>query len=246
MKKKFKFFETDFKLQQNVLGKTLTKEALILCGGFGTRFRAVSESPKILADFRGKKFIDYLFEFLFEYGIDFVYLATNYRSQEIENYLEEKKLQRYSIIKEDEVLGTGGAIVNALQYIEGDSFIVLNGDTFFNGSLPESFFESEPGTIKLGISRISKNERFGDFKIENGKLIISRGSSQNPILDSDVFCGIALFAKFKFVSSLKVPFSMERLLLELAEDYNISLNQIDADFLDFGIPEDYRRLQLLT
>ena len=55
-------------------------EALILCGGFGTRLRhVVSDKQKILAEVNGRPFVFYLLDQLCEVGISRANLCTGYK-----------------------------------------------------------------------------------------------------------------------------------------------------------------------
>ena len=60
-------------------------------------------------------------------GFDSFVFLTGYKSEIIEKHF--KKLKNAILIKEETALGTGGAILNAYNYLE-DEFFVINGDTF--------------------------------------------------------------------------------------------------------------------
>ena len=64
-------------------------KAVILVGGLGKRLRPFTEIiPKPLLPIGEKSVLEIQIEKLKEYGFDEVILATNYRSEYIENFLE--------------------------------------------------------------------------------------------------------------------------------------------------------------
>ena len=106
------------------------KQAVILAGGFGTRMsHVVSNVPKPMAPINEKPFLDYIIITLKQQGFDDFIFLTGDKSEIIENYY--KDLDNVHFIKEKTALGTGGAILNAFQYLN-DDFFVINGDTFFD------------------------------------------------------------------------------------------------------------------
>src|SRR5258706_8386355 len=115
------------------------KTAIILAGGFGTRLQSVvKDLPKPMAPVAGKPFLEYLLQYLSVQGIEKSILSVGYKWETIKNYFGdsfgEMKLE-YSVEKEP--LGTGGAILKAVQSFNEKEFFILNGDSFFSISLPE-------------------------------------------------------------------------------------------------------------
>src|SRR6266568_2523612 len=111
--------------------------AFVLCGGAGTRLRPVlADRPKSMALISGTPFLQLLLDRLRCEGVDDVILGTGYMAENIENYFGSgKKLAvriRYS--REDEPLGTGGALKLAESFIS-DPVLVLNGDSYVEWNL---------------------------------------------------------------------------------------------------------------
>ena len=216
----------------------MSRIALVLCGGEGTRFRSISSSPKILAPFRNGLFIDWLVWFLKENNFEKIILSLGYKSDLIINYIDsELKSHKISYIIEDSPLGTGGAVINAIKSLNCDELCVFNGDTFWSNNLTKEFLHKP---IDLGLCLTKKfplNERYGDFSLKNGKLIIKRGSSKIPIVDSKVFIGIARVSKNLKNINLKKPYSFEELLV--SQSNGLGLCNFDGDVFDFGVPEAY-------
>ena len=108
------------------------KEAIILAGGLGTRIQSVlPDIPKCLAPVAGKPFLDYVINHFRIQGIEKFIFATGYKSEMIEDYLNNHSQIQYLVSKEKEPLGTGGAIKLAAQQASTKNILVLNGDTLF-------------------------------------------------------------------------------------------------------------------
>ncbi len=109
------------------------KEAIILAGGLGTRLRAaVPDLPKCLAPVGGRPFIGYVTDHFRREGIERFIFALGYKSDHFDEFFRaEFPDGGYAISQEEEPLGTGGAIRQACEQVEGKTVLILNGDTFF-------------------------------------------------------------------------------------------------------------------
>ena len=87
-------------------------QAIILAGGLGTRLRdTVPDLPKCMAPVAGRPFLFYVINYLRSQGIEQFIFSTGYKYEKISDYLVENfSTLNYSIVIEDEPLGTGGAI----------------------------------------------------------------------------------------------------------------------------------------
>src|SRR3989338_5545846 len=107
-------------------------DALILCGGLGTRLKGVvKDVPKVMAQVDGVPFLNLIISYLKKQGIKRVILATGYKAADVEKYFRENNQGIViDFSREAEPLGTGGAVKNAGPIITSDPFFVLNGDSF--------------------------------------------------------------------------------------------------------------------
>ena len=105
-----------------------------MAGGRGKRLRPITDYvPKPLIPIKNIPIIEWQIKYLKKYGISEIIICSGYKSDMIENYLNNKKLGikiTYSI--ENRPLGTGGAIKQASKKIKGNSFLVMNGDIITN------------------------------------------------------------------------------------------------------------------
>ena len=220
----------------------MSRVGLVLCGGKGTRFRSVSVSPKILAPFGSKRFLDWLIGYLYQNGFTEIVLSTGYKSEEISSYISEYySSHNINILRETKPLGTGGAVEFYISHYNDKEFFVFNGDTFWAQNLPLEFFEREMETKTLCLTKnISINDRYGQFIIENGMSKIVRGSDRNTLYDSDIYIGISRIVGSLNFKGLNTPYSFEELIVNQSEI--ISTLDYNGIFIDFGIQKDYEAL----
>lgn len=227
----------------------MTTEAIILAGGFGTRLQeVVTDIPKSMALVNGKPFLEYQLNFLEGWGIDHIVLSVGYKKEHIMDYFGDTyKTVRINYAIEEEALGTGGGIMNAMQHIEENPFFVFNGDTFFDVNLRRlhQFKRVKEADICIVMKKVKDISRYGALDINEDKRIMSfieKGSRQG---EGYINGGVYLLNK-RFMQKFDLPekFSIEKDFFEKQyADQRIYGFDCHAYFLDIGIPEDYHRAQ---
>lgn len=106
-------------------------DALVLCGGLGTRLRPlVSGRPKPLADVGGRPFLTILLGSLTRQGVRRFVLCAGFLADAIEALRSQLgDGGEVEISREPSPLGTGGAVFHAMERVRSDPFLVLNGDS---------------------------------------------------------------------------------------------------------------------
>ena len=227
----------------------MTKTAIVLAGGFGTRLQSVvKDIPKPMAPVAGKPFLEHLLQYLSQYGIEKSILSVGYKWETIKNYFGdsygEMKLE-YSV--EDEPLGTGGAILKAVQSSDEEQFFVFNGDSFFNINLNN--FNSKHQTLNsklsLALKRMRNFDRYGVVRTDASNRIISF-EEKKFYEEGDINGGIYILHRDLF-SEMNLPerFSFEQDVMEkYFKELSFSGFSFEDYFIDIGIPEDYQRAQV--
>lgn len=222
--------------------------AIVLAGGFGTRLQSVvKDLPKPMAEISGKPFLEYLLSYLQKQGIQKLILSVGYKWETVKNYFGdffgEMKLD-YSV--EEEPLGTGGAILKAVQSSEEKEFFIFNGDTFFNIDLKE--FDSRrrmrDARLSFALKRMKNFDRYGVVKTDASHRVISF-EEKKFYEEGDISGGIYILKRELF-SGLNLPekFSFEKDVMEkYCGQIPFSGFSFDDYFIDIGIPEDYARAQ---
>ena len=113
-------------------------DVIILAGGLGTRLRSVINTlPKPMAPVADRPFLEYLLDYLISQKITNKFLVSvGYEHQKIIDHFGYKyKEYELTYLIEDTPLGTGGAIRLALNKIETEQALIVNGDNLFNVNL---------------------------------------------------------------------------------------------------------------
>ncbi len=111
-------------------------QAVILAGGLGKRLAPLTQSlPKPLVHVYNKPILKWQIEWLSSFGIRDYILTTGYLKEKIAEYagkLNEELGVSILLSEENEPLGTAGALKNAQKLVDGDQFLMLNGDIITN------------------------------------------------------------------------------------------------------------------
>jgi len=106
-------------------------KAVILVGGEGTRLQPLTcNTPKAIVPILNRPFLEHLLLYLKKHGIDDVILAMGYLPAPIHQCLGDGRQYgvKLTFLVEDKPLGTAGAVKNAEPYLDGQTFLVFNGD----------------------------------------------------------------------------------------------------------------------
>ena len=139
-------------------------KAMILAAGFGKRMLPLTEKlPKSLIKIGPKNFLERSIELLIKIGVNEIAINTHYLSKEIENFVKNKNYQaNIDLIKESELLDTGGGILNATKKFENNPFFVLNPDTIWNKNyyeelkILENFYLTNKKPVLLLVNKKKK------------------------------------------------------------------------------------------
>ncbi|MEO6169105.1 MAG: nucleotidyltransferase family protein [Chitinophagales bacterium] len=224
----------------------MIRTAIILAGGFGTRLQSVvKDHPKPMADINGKPFLQHLLDFLILQGINTCILSVGYKWETIQEYFGSSyRSINLSYVVEETPLGTGGAILNAVQSCEEEELFVFNGDTFFAIDLALFYHEHSQQTslLSLALKSMTNFDRYG-VVVTDGAGRVNSFEEKKFYSTGNINGGIYLLNRTLF-DQLQLPekFSFEK---EVMEKYYATIPfqgvVFDDYFIDIGIPEDYER-----
>lgn len=144
---------------------------VILCGGLGTRLRSVvPDHPKVLAPIRGTPFLDHLLRHLRDQDFTEVVLSTGYLGERVEEFVGSGEAWgvRARCVREPEPLGTAGALRYVRDFLDlSVPFVVINGDTFFGGSLEElvQYHEDKGALATVALTQVERTDRYGTVTV---------------------------------------------------------------------------------
>ena len=210
--------------------------ALILSGGQGTRIRHLLNGlPKPMYPVFDKPFIEYQINYLQSFGIKKFVISTGYRSDAFKEYFG----AQHTIVEESEPLGTGGAVLFALDAIETEKFICLNGDTLFLLNFQEFLDDACARPYSsIALKVIEDSSRYGSVWIDNQTSRITRFSEKNTDSSGLINAGIYLLNKSQLQKhNFERICSIEKdIFPELVKDGLYGF-KTEAEFIDIGTPE---------
>ena len=223
-------------------------KAIVLAGGLGTRLAHVTNDiPKPMAPIGSRPFLEYLLDYLVEQGSEGAVLAVSYKWEMIQEHfgsVYRSMPLNYSV--EDEPLGTGGAIRQALEFLTDNEVVVLNGDTLFRVDLKgmANIHRSGGARLSIALKQVADSGRFGRVEVSTDGVIANfqEKSAGGPgwinggvyMLNRDLFADFPMPARFSFEQDLDEP-NVDRIQPRAF--------QSDAYFIDIEIPEDYQHAQ---
>lgn len=167
-------------------------KAIILAGGLGTRMREETEfRPKPMVEVGGRPVLWHIMKNLAVFGIEDFIIATGYRSQMIKDYflhyeawnndftigLGGRRVQFHGAHEESdwkvtiaftgESTMTGGRVLRASQYVDGERFLVTYGDGLADvdiGALVA--FHEDQGTLAT-VTTVQPLSRFGVMDVDD-------------------------------------------------------------------------------
>jgi NDP-mannose synthase len=221
-------------------------KAIILSGGLGTRLKPFTEViPKPLLPIGEKAVLEIQIEHLKKHGFDQIFLATNYKSEYIENFFGDgsKYGVELTISKEDKPLGTAGP-VKLLRDKLAEPFLVMNGDilTLLNfGNLFE-FACARESLLTICTKEIVTPFHFGNI-FTKGDFVT--GIEEKPNIRTTILAGIYIFKpKLLEIIPNDTYYGMDTLINDmLASKMPITHFPIKEYWLDIGQVQDFEKAQ---
>jgi D-glycero-alpha-D-manno-heptose 1-phosphate guanylyltransferase len=228
----------------------MSREAIILAGGFGTRLKeVVNDVPKPMAPVNGIPFLSYIFRYLNHYNIEKVILSVGFLSDKIMNaYGDHFDGINIEYAIETQPLGTGGGIRLAMEKCHSKDVLILNGDSFFDVNL--NSFYNQHGTwnadCSLCLRKTDNASRYGTIKLGDKYRINSFKEKDGLAKPGLINAGVYLMERKIFLDKTRagLSFSVEKDFFEKKiNELNIFGFEREGYFIDIGIPEDYKKAQ---
>ncbi|MDE0688551.1 MAG: nucleotidyltransferase family protein [Candidatus Poribacteria bacterium] len=223
-------------------------QAIILCGGRATRLGAAAKhTPKLLMKVKGRSILQWQCEFLKDVGVQELILATGHLHDVLQNSIGES-YNGVSIryCREDKKLDTGGAIKNAMQYIQSSPFFVLNGDILWRDfSLSEmvSTFREDMAGLLLSVW-VDDSRPYGEIISSDTGQITAFLEKPATYQSGYINAGVYLFnSKIAQAFPNKDVFSLSYDVLSKLK--SLYVLKADTDWIDIGSPERLQAAQQL-
>ena len=210
---------------------------VILAGGLATRLGVLSQTtPKSLILVHGEPFIAYQLRLLKSQGFEKVVLCIGYLGDLIKNYVKDGKQFGLSVkYSKDgaQLLGTAGAIWNALPLLE-ENFFILYGDSYLMIECEniQKIFQRQN---KAALMTILKNNDKGDssnIEFINNE-IIKYDKKIKTINMNYIDFGLSVFKKSIFISK-KSSHDLSDLFKKLLEENQLASYEVFQRFYEIG------------
>jgi len=144
-------------------------QCVIMAGGKGERLMPLTENtPKPLLKIGNKPIIQYNLDLIKLYGIQQIFITTNYLSEKIDTYITETNQSHIKTVKEPEILGTIGSLSLIKKGITKD-VLLMNSDLLTNIDLEAFYlhFINENADIAVACIPYNVEIPYGVMETEN-------------------------------------------------------------------------------
>ena len=221
--------------------------ALILCAGYGKRLNPITlKIPKPLIEINEITLLENSINFLEKLEIENIKINTYYLHSQIQNFiLNNKSNSKIEILNDgNEILDTGGGILNLINRSDENDFIVLNPDTVWGDNylkttikMMDYYFKKE---IKNLLMIVNKENSFdkrmkGDFSLKNERL-------QKNKENNFIYTGLQIINKSLFKNEKVMPFSVTKIWDEAIKNKMLYGFESKQKFIHITDLEIYNKL----
>jgi len=172
-------------------------KAVILAAGQGTRIRSVhGEHPKCLIEVDNTTILDHQFEALSMAGIDNVAVVVGYEKAQIIEHVKSRPSvpQRIRFFENPAFAITNNiySLWLALEWLRGDSFVVLNADVVFDPEILSAAVRSN-APISMIVDPLWRDETMKVIIEDDHVIQMSKKISREEF--SGTYIGITVFSK---------------------------------------------------
>lgn len=219
-------------------------EVMLLAAGRGTRLRKLGLGvPKILVDVGGEPLLAHQLRYLEREGATRVVINAHHLAEQVVAVASsyEGPLELLTLV-EPRLLGTAGAVRNALHLFRRSPFVVLYGDVLIDASLPDivdAHLESG-GLATLTAYESNRLEGKGVIEVDDAKRVtgfVEKGSSSGSglvnaglyIVDHDLIADLS--------PGVEMDFGLDVLPAAIADGKPIFAYTLRSPVIDVGTPE---------
>ena len=221
---------------------------LILCAGFGKRLNPITlEKPKPLLEIKNVTVLEKNINLIKELGIKKIIINTFYLKHQFLNFIENNNLNVDIRIVEDgeNILDTGGGILNMVNNSSEDNFMVFNPDTIWSKNyhneilrMEEIYFSKKLENILLLVNKkLSFDQNFkGDFSLSNNRI------SKKDKMDF-IYTGCQILNKKILMSQIKSKFSILKIWNKLIDEKKLYGYESKKKFYHLTDLETFNKLK---
>lgn len=225
----------------------MTIELMVLAGGFGTRLRdAVPHLPKPMAPINGVPLLKLQLDHWIKQGQRSFIFLLYYEAESIIKLLLEQSQRYGNSVKirwviEDEPLGTGGAVANAVNKLKLEGpVLIANADTWLDDGLLDLSKKIES---TIAVVRVENTSRYGSIECSSDGLVrtfVEKRMDDHKEIPGIINAGLYKLSSNHFFHNTKQNFSIEaEILPRLVKTNALRASILEGNFFDIGVPADY-------
>jgi mannose-1-phosphate guanylyltransferase len=224
--------------------------AVVLVGGEGTRLRPLTETiPKPLVPLVDRPALDHVLDHLSRHGVDEVVLSSSYLELTFHDFLRRRAGDpRVIWVTERQPLGTGGAVIGALDRLGDEPFLALNGDilTDLDVSAMAAFHRERGAEVTIALHHVDDARPYGLVPTEADGRVLEFREKPAELVPGDVNAGTyvlhpAALRRWRAGTNLSIERDVFPALI--ADSRPVFGFLADAYWIDLGTPESYLRAQ---
>ena len=221
--------------------------ALILCAGYGKRLNPITlKIPKPLIEINEITLLENSIKFLEKLEIENIKINTYYLHNQIQDFiLNYKSNSKIEILNDgNEILDTGGGILNLINRSDENDFIVLNPDTVWGDNylkttinMMDYYFQKKVKNLLMIVNKENSfDERMrGDFSLSNEKLLKNKENNF-------IYTGLQIINKSLFKNEKVMSFSVTKIWDEAIKNKMLYGFESKEQFIHLTDLEIYNKL----
>ena len=200
--------------------------ALILCAGFGKRLNPITiNTPKPLLIIKNLTLLDHCINLIVKLNIKKVLINSFYLKEQINEFVRNHNYNiEIKVIEDGEnILDTGGGILNLIDKSNEENFLIFNPDTIWNNNyaneinhMIDLYFDQKFRNILLLVKKDLSFDKslLGDFNLENNLI------NQND--KKYIYTGCQILNKSIFENKKITNFSITNIWSDLIREKHLN------------------------
>jgi NDP-sugar pyrophosphorylase family protein len=214
-------------------------DAVVLCGGRGTRLQSVlDDRPKSMASVGDRPFLEWLLLKVAKEGVRRVILATGYRGEQIREHFGAGRFGLEITYSAEELpLGTGGALHRAAALSSTSPLLALNGDSYCRFDLARmmALHSARAAEATIWLAPVAARDRFGSVVVDGHGRVTAFGEKLqggSGLANAGVY-----LLQPRVVAVIAEPSSLERDVLPGLVGQGLWAIPGTSPLVDIGTPE---------